>query len=129
MSASAAGPIRSGELSNGRRGPALNQQQGGILQQTAEFLEIFRAERAVDDTMIAAHRDRHAMADYHLIAIINHRDFCELAYSENETLRRINDGRETIDSHSTEILKRECATLKFFRFHPLVTGSMCQVLG
>ena len=73
-------------LSKDRRSPALNQQQGGILQQMAEFLEIFRAECAIDDTMIAAHRDRHAMADDDLVAIVDHRNFGDFADSKDETL-------------------------------------------
>jgi hypothetical protein len=36
-----------------------------------QFLQIFDAERAVDDAMVAAHRDRHAMVDHDLVAIIS----------------------------------------------------------
>ena len=69
----------------------------------SQFLQIFGAERAVDDAMVAAHRDGHAMADHHLIAVVNDWDFCDLAHGENEALGRINDSRETVDAHSAEI--------------------------
>ena len=42
---------------------ALNQQQRGVLEQMPQFLQIFRAERAIDHAMVAAHADRHALAD------------------------------------------------------------------
>jgi hypothetical protein len=57
-----------------------------------QFLKISGTERAVDDTMAATHRDRHAMADDHLVVVINSWDFRDLAHGENETLGRINHG-------------------------------------
>ena len=46
--------------------------------------------------MIAAHRDRHAVADDDLIAIVDHRKFRDFPNSENETLRRVNHRAERI---------------------------------
>ncbi len=69
----------------------------------AEFFQIFRTESTVDDTMVAAHRDRHAMADNDLVAIVDHRNFCDPADGENESLRRINDSGKTVDAHAAEI--------------------------
>ena len=80
-----------------------DHQQRWIFQQVAELFQVFRAKRAVDDTMVAAHRDRHAMADHDLIAVVKDWDFCDLAYGENEALGWINDSRETVDAHSAEI--------------------------
>ena len=57
-----------------------------------EFLEIFGAERAVDDAMVAARRDRHAIADDDFDRNRRLPGSFNLAHSENETLRRINDG-------------------------------------
>jgi hypothetical protein len=45
-----------------------------------QFLQIFRTESAIDYSMIATHRNRHAMADHHLIAVVNNWDFCDFAY-------------------------------------------------
>ena len=81
----------------------LNQQERGIFEQVAEFLEILRAEGAIDHAVIAAHPDRHAMADDDLVAIIDDWLFGDRADGENETLRRINDGGKTVDAHAAEI--------------------------
>ena len=81
----------------------LDHQQSWIFQQVPQFLKIFGAERAVDDAMVAAHRDRHTVTDHHLIAVVNDWDLCDLAHGENEALRWINDSRETVDAHSAEI--------------------------
>src|SRR5437870_13283229 len=95
----------------------------------AEFFQIFRTESTVDDTMVAAHRDRHAMADNDLVAIVDHLNCCDPADRENESLRRINDSGKTVDAHATKIRNGECAALKFFRLHPLVACAMRQILG
>src|SRR2546427_12537403 len=79
--------------------------------------------------MIAAHRERHAMANDDLVTIIDHRNFCNPANSENETLRRIYDSGETVDAHAAEIRNGERAALKLLRFHPLVARAMRQILG
>jgi len=82
---------------------ALKQKQRGIFKKVAEFFQILRAEGTVDDAMVAAHRDRHAMTDDDLIRIVDHRNFGDFADGQNESLRRIDHGAERIDSHSTEI--------------------------
>src|SRR5439155_19961770 len=79
--------------------------------------------------MITAHRERHAMARDDLVAIIDHRNFRNLANSENETLRRIYDSGETVDTHTAEVRDGERATLKLLRLHPLVARAMRQILG
>ena len=48
-----------------------NQQQRGVFQKVAEFFQIFGAQGAVDHAVVAAHRERHAMADDDLVAIID----------------------------------------------------------
>ena len=68
-----------------------------------EFFEILSAECAVDDAVVTAHRDQHAMADNDLIAIIDDGHFRDLADGENESLRRIDDCTERIDAHPAEI--------------------------
>jgi hypothetical protein len=68
-----------------------------------QFLEIFGAKRAVDDAMIAAHRDRHAMADHYLIAVVDNWDLCDSAYGENKALGWINDSRKAVDAHAAKI--------------------------
>src|SRR5258705_12547109 len=88
---------------SGERGETLNQEQRRIFQQVAELFEIDRAERAVDNPMVAAHPDRHAMTDNDLIAIIDDRHFVDFADGENEALWWINDGGKTVDPHATEI--------------------------
>ena len=87
----------------GERGETLNQKQRRIFQQVAELFQIHRAERAVDNSMVAAHPDRHAMTDNDLIAIIDDRHFVNFADGENEALWWINDGGKTVDPHATEI--------------------------
>ena len=65
--------IQPGQALNTRT--LLNQKQRGTLEKMAQFFQIFRAERAIDDAVIAAHPDRHALADNDLIGIIDHRFF------------------------------------------------------
>src|SRR5437588_6148882 len=81
----------------------LNQEQRGIFEKVAEFFQIFRAERAVDDAVVAAHRDRHTMTGDDLVGVIDNWDFRDLADGEDETLRRIDNGGETVDAHAAEI--------------------------
>ena len=69
----------------------------------SQFFQILSAKRTIDDAMIAAHRERHAMADDDLVAIIDYRNFRNPANSENETLWRIYYSGETVDSHAAEI--------------------------
>ena len=83
-----------------------------------------RFHPTVDDAMVAAHGERHAVADHDLVAIINHRDFHDFANGENEALRWIDDSRETVDPHAAEILDGERAALKFFRLHSLVARAI-----
>src|SRR5437870_696590 len=92
-----------------------------------EFFEILSAECAVDDAVVTAHRDRHAMAHGDVIAIIDYWNFRNLADREAETLRRIDDGGKAVDAHTTEIGDGECATLKFLRLHSLVARAMRQI--
>ena len=40
----------------------LDQQQRRVFEKVAQFFQIFGAQRAVDDAVVAAHRERHAMA-------------------------------------------------------------------
>src|SRR5438046_3714430 len=95
----------------------------------AEFFEIDRAERAVDDAMVAAHPDRHAMTDDDLIAVIDDRHFVDFSDGENKALWRINDGGKAVDPHAAEIRHRKTPSLKFLWFHSLVAGAIGQVLG
>ena len=53
--------------------------------------------------MIAAHGDRHLLADDDLVAIVNHRHLVHFADRENETLRGVDDRAERIDPHAAEI--------------------------
>ena len=94
----------------------------------AKFLQVLCAEGAVDDAVIAAHRDRHAMADDDLVAIIEYWHFRDPADCKNETLWRIDDGGKTVDPHAAEIRDGERAALKFFRLHSLVARAMGQIL-
>src|SRR4029077_2934871 len=73
---------------------SLNQQQRRVFQQVTKFLQVLCAQRAVDNAMVAAHRDGHSMADHHLITVVNDRAFSYLAYGEDEALGWINDSRE-----------------------------------
>jgi len=54
-----------------------NQKQCRVLEEVAEFFKILGAEGAVDDAMVAAHADAHAMADNNLIAIIHNGSFSD----------------------------------------------------
>ena len=49
----------------------LNQKQRRVLKQLAEFLEIFRAEGAIDYAVIATHPDAHPLTDHDLVAVID----------------------------------------------------------
>lgn len=88
---------------SGERRASLNQEQRRIFQQVAQLFQIDRAERAVDYPMVAAHPDRHAMANDNLIAIIDDGHFVDFADGENEALWGINDGGKTFDPHAAEI--------------------------
>src|SRR3954462_13126894 len=77
--------------------------------------------------MIAAHRDRHPLADEHVVAIIDDRRFADAADSENKSLWRINDRTEGVDAEAAEIRNGEIAALKFLRLHPLVACAMRKV--
>ena len=81
-------------------GMQISAHQG---QQMALLARAIGAKRAVDDAMVAAHRERHAMAHDDLVAIVHYRDLCDPANSENETLRRIDDGGKTVDAHAAKI--------------------------
>src|SRR5205809_4707888 len=95
----------------------------------AEFFEIDRAERAVDDAMVATHPDRHAMTDDDLIAVIDDRHFVDFSDGENKALWRINNGGKTVDPHAAEIRHRKISALKFFGFHSLVVVAVGQFFG
>ena len=71
---------------------ALYQQQRRVFEKVAEFFQILRAQSAVDHAMIAAHRDRHPVAEYDLVALVDHRNLGDLADGEDESLRRIDYG-------------------------------------
>src|SRR5437868_456316 len=86
-----------------RLAETLDHEQRRIFQQVAELFEIDRAERAVDNPMVAAHPDRHAMTDNDLITMIDDRHFIDFADGENEALWWINDGGKTDDPDATEI--------------------------
>src|SRR6266496_3218867 len=66
----------------------------------SQFFQILGAQSAVDDTVVTAHRDRHAVADDNSVAIIDYRNLGDLAKGENKPLRRIYDSGETIDAHA-----------------------------
>ena len=59
-----------------------------------------------------------------LIAIVHYGDLCDPANGQNETLRRINDGRETVNPHTAKVRNCECAALKFLRLHPFVARAV-----
>src|SRR4051812_4055144 len=92
-----------------------------------EFLQVFRAEGAVDDAMVAAHSDAHPLAAHDRVAIIDHRFLHDRADGKNEALRRINDGREIVDAVAAEVRDREGAALEFFGLHSLVPRPMRQI--
>ncbi len=101
--------------------------KGRIFQQMPQLLQIFRAERAVDHAMIAAHRDRHAMAHADLVAIVDHGPLRDRADGEDETLRRIDDGGKRIDPVAAQIRNRKGSALEFLRLHPLVPRAAREV--
>ena len=68
------------------------------------------------------------MTDDDLVAIIHDRRFVDLADSEDESLRRINDGGKTVDAHTPEIRDGEASALKFLRLHSFVAGAAGQIL-
>lgn len=81
----------------------LNQEQRWIFEEVAELFEVLGAEGAIDDAVIAAHGDRHTVADDDLVTIVNYRNFVYLPYCKNESLRWIDYGRKAIDAHAAEI--------------------------
>ena len=68
-----------------------------------EFFKVPGAECAIDDAVVAAHRNRHPVTDHNLVAIVDDRNFCDFTNGENKSLRRINDSGETVDAHAAEI--------------------------
>jgi hypothetical protein len=53
----------------------------------AEFLQVLGAERAIDDATVAAHHERHAIANDDLITIMRHPHFCDFSDGQNDTER------------------------------------------
>ena len=84
----------------------LDQKKRGVLQQPAKFLQILRAQRAIDHAMIAAHADAHSLTRNDLVAIVDDRFLHDRADRQNKTLRRIDDGGEIIDAVARRDLKR-----------------------
>ena len=82
---------------------SLHQKQRGIFEEVAEFFQVLSAERAIDDAMIAAHSDRHAMADHDLVAVVDYRRFCDPPDRKDEALGRIDHRGKTVDSHPAKI--------------------------
>src|SRR5437016_583575 len=104
--------LSTARVSLSKTSTALNQQQRWIFEQVAQFFQVLRAQRAIDYAVIAAHPDRHSMADYDLIAIIDYRLLGNRAHCEDKTLWWINDCGETVDPHSAEIGNSERSALK-----------------
>lgn len=52
-----------------------------------KLFEVFSIESAIDDAMVAAHHERHAMANDDLIAIIGQPHFCDFSDGQNDTER------------------------------------------
>src|SRR6478752_9091659 len=77
-----------------------------ILDQAAQRLEELRADRAIDDAVVAAHRDAHAVADHRLAV---HDDELLLARPDGEDARlgRVDDRGELIDAEHAEVAHRE----------------------
>src|SRR4051812_24411768 len=70
--------------------PLLIDQHERVLHQPAEDLEELRAHRAVDDAVIAAHREPHALA-HHRLAVDDHQLVLARADGDDARLRRVDD--------------------------------------
>ena len=79
-----------------------------MLDQIDELDQPLRAERAVDDTVIARHRDGHALADLDL-TVDDDRRVDDGADREDAGLGRIQDRGEPLDAEAAPPVEAEAA--------------------
>src|SRR5665213_4299094 len=75
---------------------ALHQQHRRVLDDLLELREILRADRAVDDAVIASERAAHHRGDGEG-AVLHHRALLAGADRENAAVRRVDDGGKILD--------------------------------
>src|SRR5947209_550712 len=84
----------------------LSEQVERVLQNLLEGLEELRAGRAVNDAVVAGHRDAHQLADDDL-AVADDRAGRHRADGEDGGLRRVDDRRELVYAEHAEVADGE----------------------
>src|SRR5215218_2721324 len=99
-----------------------------ILDQPPQRLEELRAHRAVDDAVIAAHRDAHAVA-HDGLAI--HDDELLLARADREDARLgwVDDRGELVDAEHAEVAHRERRAGELLGLESPLAGPLSELLG
>src|SRR5436190_21324887 len=81
----------------------LHHHQRRILHELTELREVGGADGAVDDTVIAAEADPHALASNDGALVAHDGDVANAANAEDSGLRRIDDGGELVHAIGAEI--------------------------
>src|SRR5436309_2054175 len=97
--------VRAGDY-RGASAFGLSEQVERILQNLLEGLEELRAGRAVNDAVVAGHRDSHQLAHDDL-AVADDRPGRHRADGEDGGLRRVDDRRELVYAEHAEVAYRE----------------------
>ncbi len=80
-----------------------HQHQRWVLQQLAHLGEEGGGDGTIDDAVVAAEADPHALADDDLALVIDDRGFADAADGDDGGLRWIDDSGELVDAEGSEI--------------------------
>src|SRR5262245_43758347 len=84
----------------------LERQRDRLFEDGDDRLQQLRAQRAVDDPVVAGEGDRHDLADDDL-PFLDDGDLADVAHGEDGALGRIDDRRELPDPHHAQVRDRE----------------------
>ncbi len=108
--------------------PVQNSMRAGFSISFRKRAKIFCPHRAIDNSMIAAQRDCHALADDNLILRIHDGFLHNRAHRQNRRLRWIDDGEELLNAIRAQIRDGNRASLIFFWLELLIPRALGEVL-
>src|SRR4249920_635162 len=102
-----------------------------LFEQSLDLLEKPSGNRPIDDAVIGGETHGHYRTHSNAFAV-RHDAWPDLADCKNRTLRRINDGDETLDAEHTKVRDRESTAFvvqrkKFFLLR--LVGQLAALLG
>src|SRR4051812_37831541 len=106
----------------------LQQQEIRTFNELAQLGEVLRADGAIDDAVIRAQPDGHALADDDLVLRVDDRFFHDRADGDDEGLRRVNDRGEALDAVAAEVRDGDRAAGVFVGLELLGAGTAGEVL-